>query len=37
MHFSHSTLREEMERVMCLIGVSSLEELGPEHVRRLGN
>ncbi len=28
-------LREEMERVMRLIGVSSVSELGPEHVRRV--
>lgn len=32
---TYAILREEMERVMRLIGVSSVSELGPEHVRRI--
>jgi hypothetical protein len=32
---TYVTLREAMERVMRLIGVSSVSELGPEHVRRI--
>lgn len=33
---TYAILRDEMERVMRLIGVSSVSELGPEHVRRVG-
>lgn len=33
---TYAILRDEMERVMRLIGCSSVKELGPEHVKRVG-
>jgi hypothetical protein len=35
-HQLNTGCHDEMERVMRLIGVSSVSELRPEHVRRVG-